>query len=107
MDGDSSGRDEMATQERTLIQIVVRSKQQVDIVVIRVTEAEGEAVAPEEQSVVDEGEIGEDIRSLYVKESPYREDLPTSLDGFGLCFRGEQLMSCIDFPVNISFHSFF
>ena len=106
LDGDSSGRDEMATQDRMLIQIAVKSPHQVDIIVTRVGEAEREAAAPEQETVADEEEIGED-RRLYVRETPYNEAFPTSLDQFGYHFLSNQRMSCIDFPVNIYSHSSF
>ena len=109
LDGDSSGRDEiedeMATQDRMLIQIAVKDPHQVDIIVTRIGEAQWEAAAPEQETVAVEGEIGKD--TLYARETPYNEDFPSSLGLFGYCLLGNQFTSCIVFPVNIYCHSFF
>ena len=77
MDGDSSGRDETATQERMLLQIAIRNPQQVDVVVIRLGDVKEETAA-------------RDLRSLFTRERPYDKDFPTSLDKFGYQFHGEQ-----------------
>ena len=70
MDGDSSGRDEMAAPERVLVQVAVTGPRRISISVLRVREPErGELPADEhpEETVTDEGEIRED-RRLYVLE---------------------------------------
>ena len=78
-----------------------------------------EEVSLGEETVSDEGEIGEDSEEteadegervdgrLYARETPHNEAFPINLADFGYRFLGNQFMSCIVFPVNIYCHSFF
>ena len=75
MDGDSSGRDEMATPERMLVQVAVTGPRRKSITVLPIREA-----------------IQEADGRLYVRETRHHPDFPTTLHEYGYVFRGGRLV---------------
>ena len=85
MDGDSSGRDEMAVPERMLVQVAVTGPRQISINVLPVREA-----------------IREGDGRLYARETPRHPGFPTTLLEYGLAFQGDQLICFASFFRSIS-----